>query len=370
MKVLFITNIPSPYRYRFFNELGKSINLDVLFEAKYAKNIMFDFDGIEDNNFNTIFLSDSYINEKTINFRIVNYLRKNRKKYDYIFVTNYGYLTEMMALFYLIISRTKYIIELDGGILKKESVIRNFVKRLIISNSQTVFSPSIKTDQFVKKYGFSKTIVRYPFTSLSMNDILTNPPTEADKSFYRDVIKTEHQINILFVGQLIYRKGLDILFEALNDERLSKIGIYVVGDSNDDEYKKLLMGLKTSNINFIGFSSKSELRKYYIACDIFVLPTREDVWGLVINEAIAHALPVVTTPMCGSGVEIIKHGYNGYIISDVHELRSALLKLVENKELREQFSKNSLLTAKKYTIEEMVESHLKYLKVGNLNEIN
>ena len=54
--------------------------------------------------------------------------------------------------------------------------------------------------------------------------------------------------------------------------------------------------------------------QYYKAADLLVLPTHSDVWGLVINEAMACGLPVVNTDKCVAGMELIKNGVNGYIV--------------------------------------------------------
>ena len=51
-----------------------------------------------------------------------------------------------------------------------------------------------------------------------------------------------------------------------------------------------------------------------MAADVFVMPTREDIWGLVINEAMAYGLPVVSTDKCIAALELVKNGRNGYII--------------------------------------------------------
>ena len=61
MKVLFITNIPAPYRIDFYNELGKQIDLTVVFEAKGAEGIRFNWNIDEINNFKAIFLDEGNI---------------------------------------------------------------------------------------------------------------------------------------------------------------------------------------------------------------------------------------------------------------------------------------------------------------------
>ena len=54
--------------------------------------------------------------------------------------------------------------------------------------------------------------------------------------------------------------------------------------------------------------------QFYRAADLFVLPTREDIWGLVVNEAMAFALPVITTDRCVAGLELVEDGVTGYIV--------------------------------------------------------
>ena len=72
--------------------------------------------------------------------------------------------------------------------------------------------------------------------------------------------------------------------------------------------------MNLDNVHFIDFKNKDILKEYYYVADVFVLPTREDIWGLVINEALAYGLPVITTDKCMAGLEMIEDGKNGYII--------------------------------------------------------
>ena len=108
----------------------------------------------------------------------------------------------------------------------------------------------------------------------------------------------------------------------------------------------------------------NDLKKYYMASDLFVLATREDIWGLVVNEAMANALPVITTKKCGAGCTLIKNGYNGFLVEneDVKELSNRINELAESQELRLQCAKNALNTISEYTIENMVKAHMDVFK--------
>ena len=99
----------------------------------------------------------------------------------------------------------------------------------------------------------------------------------------------------------------------------------------------------------------------YVNC-VFVFPTRQDAWGLVVNEAMANGLPVVSTQKCVAALEMIKEGKNGYVvpINDVLELKTAVENIMESQELRYAMSKESIETMKKkYTIENMAKEHIK-----------
>ena len=104
-----------------------------------------------------------------------------------------------------------------------------------------------------------------------------------------------------------------------------------------------------------GFKTKEQLADYYAAADVFVLPTREDIWGLVVNEAFAFGLPVITSDNCGAGMEMITQGVNGFIFpnEDADALRDMIVKA-----LCLNCFEASTKTAACYTLEEMAEKTL------------
>ena len=140
---------------------------------------------------------------------------------------------------------------------------------------------------------------------------------------------------------------------------LRDVDFYFVGGSPTEEYLRLQQENHLKNVHFIGFCDKEKLKEYYQASDIFVLPTREDIWGLVINEAMANGLPVITTDRCVAGLELVRDGENGYIVpvGDVDVTTDAIQKVFQGD--IEQMGLKSLETAQRYTIEAMADAHMR-----------
>lgn len=361
MKVLFVSNIPSPYRVDFFNELGKYIDLTVLFEARRAKGISFDWNDSY-SNFEAKFLSDGYIQEQKFNFEILKEIKK--RKYDIIFMTNYYYKTELLAYLKLIFCRTPFVLEIDGGIVKKESRFLYALKRFLLTKPKYYFSPSKSSDNFLLHYGADITkIHRYEFTSLWNREILGRVVDDTGKTGFKEALKLKKVPLILCVARIIPLKGIDVLVEALN--RINdEYQCLIIGEHSDEAYYSFVKAKLNKKTKILSFKNKQELSQYYMAADIFVLPTYSDVWGLVINEAMSKGLPTITTTGCVAGKELIRDGYNGYLTSPGERtlLKSALESLIKDSEKRTVFGENALKTIRKYTIENMAKNHKEFLK--------
>ena len=309
MKVLFLTNVPSPYRVDFFNELGKYCDLTVLFEKStsderddFWKKYSFD-------NFKGVILNGIKIGTDTsLCLSVKKYLKDSA--FDIIISTNFTTPTGMLAVRYMKKHRISYILESDGGFAKDGQGFKEKIKGYFIKGAQYYLSTSKPHDEYYLTYGAEKSkIVRYPFSSVKEKNIQKEVLTSAQKSEIKNKLGVPYKKMVLSVGQFIHRKGFDVLINSMKNLP-SDIGLYIVGGTPTEEYLSLVNELKLDNVHFVGFKKPDELAQYYKASDLFVLPTREDIWGLVTNEAIAYGLPVITTDRCLSGVEIIKDGEN------------------------------------------------------------
>jgi glycosyltransferase involved in cell wall biosynthesis len=361
VRILYLTCIPSPYKVEFLNELSKYCDLTAIFERKAASDRSKQWKCCDTIKFRQIYLNGvNYSNDSTFSIGAVNHLKKN--SYDVIVFGVYHTMTAMITMQYLINSKKNYILSSDGGFKKNDTPIMRIIKRHFIRNASWYLSPGGKTDEYLAYYGASlNDIYRYPFTSLKAEEIC-----QFDYSFdrikeYRNDLGYNEKKIIVSVGQIIYRKGYDILIEAAN-KIPREIGIYIAGGSPTPELEQKIKLYDLKNIHFVGFKTKAELKKLYCAADAFVLPTREDIWGLVVIEALSNGLPVITTTKCNSGLELVTDGDNGFLVpvENADLLANRILKILEMD--RQTLYYNSIESVKNYHYAEMAYAHEELFK--------
>lgn len=359
IKVLYATNIPAPYKVEFFNRLAEECDLTVTFERKTASDRESEWKTKEDVKYKEIYLSGiRYSNDASVSLELIKFLKTNA--FDVIIFGVYHTLTAMLTMQYLYLKKRPFVLSSDGGFKKKEFLLKRFLKMHFIKMANWYLSPGGKTDEYLLYYGAKKEkIYKYPFTSVAKEDVTDKD--EIDLIRKKIGIKTDKVI--LSVGQFIYRKGFDILFDAIAILDDKDIHAYIVGGKPTEEYLKKIQLLGIGNrIHFVDFITKSELKDYYMAADVLCLPTREDIWGLVVVEALACGLPVISTDRCNAAIELIKNGENGFIIKSENslELAEAIEKVFhENQEILRE---NACNTVSNYTYTEMVQAHIKFMK--------
>jgi len=144
----------------------------------------------------------------------------------------------------------------------------------------------------------------------------------------------------LFAGQLIPRKGVDIILQAF--ARLARRSVtpwlVVAGDGSESARLKGLahsLGL-ADRVRFAGFVQIPELSAYAAASDALLVPSRREGWGLVVSEFMAAGLPVVASDRVNSALNLIEHGKSGYLFpsEDVSALEHILFELATSPTLR------------------------------------
>ncbi|MEA2451389.1 MAG: hypothetical protein QOG04_99, partial [Actinomycetota bacterium] len=117
---------------------------------------------------------------------------------------------------------------------------------------------------------------------------------------------------ILFASKITHVKGADVLIEGFRQlRRDTDAHLLLVGDG---DLRAALEARGDPDVTFVGFKNQSELPKYYDLCDVFVLPSRWEPWGLVINEAMNAAKPIVTTDVVGAARDLVQEGISGRVV--------------------------------------------------------
>jgi len=139
-------------------------------------------------------------------------------------------------------------------------------------------------------------------------------------------------VRFLFVGQLIPRKGVAELLDAF--EGLPAGELYIAGDGS---LRPLVdRAVRAGRVTYAGQIDRPALQRLYADSDVLVLPSRYEVWGLVINEGLEHGLPVIATEAVGAVDDLVVNGVNGYITEtgNVEELGEAMARIAGWDEMR------------------------------------
>ncbi len=132
----------------------------------------------------------------------------------------------------------------------------------------------------------------------------------------RNLSIDEDQIVLLFSGKLSYRKGPDLILQAVKQlppDVRRKINVVFLGSGQlKDELEKLAQETPQVKVFFPGFQNQTQLSRFYHSADLLILPSREnETWGLVVNEALHHGLPCVVSKAVGCGPDIIEDNISG-----------------------------------------------------------
>ena len=358
-RVLFLTNIASPYRVHFYDELAKSMDVTVLYtdRAEDARDRSADWFVPGDGVYRPVQLEHrvARLQGESLCTDVIAWLKK---PYDAIVVCGYSSPTAMLAMHWLRMKKIPFYLEVDGGLIRQEGKGKFLLKKSLVGKASWWISSGQNTTDYLVHYGAQRERVYvYPFSSVQEKDILPAVLPAGEKQAAKEALGIPEGRMVLSIGQFIPRKGFDILMRAAAG--LEKdIGFYIVGGEPTEEYRKLREELGLENVHFVGFRKKDALSRYYRAADLFVLPTREDIWGLVINEAMAFGLPVITTDRCVAGLELVEDGVNGGIVpvedSDAlaRKIREALSADLE------KMGEQSLKKIRPYTIENMAKVHV------------
>lgn len=196
---------------------------------------------------------------------------------------------------------------------------------------------------------YGESMKKYAFMAGILPDKIKITPTGIDlniKKRDRDIRK-EFKINedkniILFIGLLNLRKGIDIIIKTIKQLKDQNIKVLLVGEGTKRKYyQRMVKKNKLQDIIiFTGF--RKDIHNFYHEADIFFFPSRGEGLAGVIMESMLYSVPIIASNIPGTR-DLIKNNENGYLCNkdDIDCFAKKILKLLEDKRLREKFIKNA-----------------------------
>lgn len=359
-RVAIITNIPAPYRVDFFEYLQKNYlnyQFTIIYSSRNEDNRNWKIE--QEKMGNSVFLESRTIKIKK---RYDNYylhiptgVAKTLKqiKPDVVVGSEYN-PTIIQALQYCKKYKIPFVSWTDGTLFseRNRNFIQKFLRRYVITRANAYIASSSKSKEAQIYYGAKKEKCHISYLTVDVKKYIQKPQGQGKGK-------------ILCVGSLIERKGVDLLLKALAKTNC-EYSLYLAGAGPEkDNLRTQAEDLQISDkVHFLGQLNREELLKHYAESDLFVLPTREDCFALVILEAICARLPIVCSRYADGAYDLIEEGKNGYIIDPYNEEKFAacIEKLLENSELRKEMQQHSDKIIEKFRFSNIAKGYMEAIE--------
>ncbi len=358
MKIFAFNTVRAPYRVDLYNLLGKKAELTVFFEQEHDPVRNPEWYATDYHGFSMKHAKKWHKSLRYPKFDVLAAVKK--KDADLVYMSEWSSVTALLLITKCIVGRIPYVISMDGYLEwpgKRVSPVKRFVKKVIARHAMATIGTGESTARYAQSIGFSKDrIFTVGFTTVKDAELMRGPLSVEQKAALKEAMSLDPDAHyVLSVGQLVDRKGYDLLIQSwVQLPCRENWKLLIVGDGiKKDELHDHIRTAGLSDVIILPGVDKKTLFRYYQCADIFALSTREDIWGLVINEAMAAALPVLTTKQCVAGVELVETGVNGFLYDcdDTAQCAACMRQLIEDGALRERMGKNNLGKMKNFTVE-------------------
>jgi glycosyltransferase involved in cell wall biosynthesis len=358
-KIAYLVSHPIQYQAPMLKYIAKNINadLEVLFlsdmsvkgytDREFNQRVLWDTPLLEGYNFK--FLKTFGYKNKTTFFSPVCLnifsVMKNGN-YDYIWLHGWGSINNILAIFFAKKLKIKVLLRGESGIhMPQGSPLKAYFKKIVLNylfkKVHYFLAIGSMNANFYKFYGVeSSKILVMPY---AVDNVFFQEKSKFYKGqteYIKKILNIECNAKIiLYASKLTRRKNsLDLLMaysKLIKNISQNQPYLLIVGSGElEKELKHYVKKLALNRVKFLGFVNQSELPKYYELCDVFVLPSSEEQWGLVINEVMNHSKPVIISDEVGCGPDLVEDKVNGYIFKcgDIDHLELCLRKtLYDNK---------------------------------------
>ncbi|WP_433833714.1 glycosyltransferase family 4 protein [Flavobacterium anhuiense] len=307
MKQLIVTCLPSFYKNIAFRKIAEQSELKVFFtyDSKIKRTGDFFRYGLEKKNI---------VTSRNVLLNLKNLYLESRKA-DFTILG--GWDDFHFWFLRLVVPKRKLKLIVESTIYEfRESKLATPLKRFFVRGISECIVSGQPHSRLVEHLGFKGNIKVSKGVGILDFDYLPRSKSTPSKI-----------LNFLYVGRVSKDKGLDLLFDFfLTNEHLN---LNIVGTIEDDKYYSLIDNMK--NVNFLGYKNRLELKDVYSVNDVFILASKMETWGLVIEEALYHGLPVVVSDKVGCNEDLV-NAYNVgqvFIMDDLIDLNRKIERITD-----------------------------------------
>ena len=343
----------------------KGHNCDIVYYTNSSK-LEYEYINVEDKKI-TIYWCPAI---KVLNNAIYIDLFKNKflSKYDIIQTSEYNQI-----MTYLLGKFTKKPIILYHGpykdlrIAKLNRIYDSLFLKSICKNTDAVISKSVLAEKYLREKGFEN------INTIGVGlDIDRFKNSEGNYNPYEELGINQDSRILLYIGRLEERRNIKFILEVfkyvLEAEKNQTIKLVLIGEGRHEDKESYFKYAKklniVDNIVYIPRMEQSKLKSIYEVSDLFLLPTKYEIFGMVLLESMYFGLPVITS-INGGSLTIIEDNENGIIIDefDVKLWSDSILKILNDNELRNKLKINSQNTIKnKYTWDILTDRYIEVYK--------
>jgi glycosyltransferase involved in cell wall biosynthesis len=229
-----------------------------------------------------------------------------------------------------------YYVERTFSTWLKRDRAKESMKRFLLGGAAGCLTPGRDADEYAASYGVPRRRI------LRLEHVVDVPRFGRAHAMRRLPLTYARRADyglggyvFLYVGRLWWQKGIDSLIDAFARIRQRGIdaSLLLVGEGPDrTRYEDLVKTMGLRDVRFTGFVQQLDLPGMYALADAFVFPTRGDPYGLVVDEAMASGLPIISSTSAGEIASRVVDRQNGFLVplDDPESLAKAMAQLAEN----------------------------------------
>jgi glycosyltransferase involved in cell wall biosynthesis len=303
---------------------------------------------------------------RPLNSGIIRALRG--RKFDVVWIHGYWNLNAIRVLLTAKLSRLPVILRAEGTLIDRpRSLFRRAAKVAFFSILRHFIAavlPIGSRNQEYWEHYLGSAFPSFPMPYAVDNAYFQKKSSEA--ALTREQLREELKLApdrpvILYASKLMPRKRCKDLVEAFLSLSPRSSGeqpcLLIVGDGEErPQLEQMVREAARDDVRFLGFLNQSQLGRVFDLCDIFVLPSVCEPFGLVVNEAMNAGRPVVVSDQVGCQPDLIKDGETGKVFraGDIEELKRALESLLVDPDARRKMGRNALARISGWSFEEDV----------------